>query len=158
MRISDATFGLVLLVGALALFIYALTLPGLPGQDYGPALFPKLLASGFGICGLVLLVSGLRREGMGKPVQLSDWARSGGHIFDLVLMIGGLILLIWVWDIVGFLIGAALYAGGLISRFRGGRFASSFAIAFIACLIIDWSFRRLLLVPLPLGPLTGVIW
>ena len=31
-------------------------------------------------------------------------------------------------------------------------------LAVIACLVIDYAFRRILLVPLPLGPLAGVIW
>jgi hypothetical protein len=35
---------------------------------------------------------------------------------------------------------------------------SSVAGALVAVLVIDWIFRRLLLVPLPLGPLTGIVW
>ena len=58
MRIHDSVFGALLLAGALALFLYARSLPGLTGQDYGPELFPMLLAIGFAGCGLVLLVSG----------------------------------------------------------------------------------------------------
>jgi putative tricarboxylic transport membrane protein len=147
----------LLLVGALALFLYARSLPGLVGQDYGPELFPMLLAIGFACCGLVLLVSGLRNSGVRGLVQLSDWTRSGGHILDVCLVIGGLVLLILLWDVVGFLIGGTLLMGGLTARFRGGHVVSSFVIALLACGAIDWSFRKLLLVPLPMGPLLGVI-
>jgi hypothetical protein len=45
-----------------------------------------------------------------------------------------------------------------IARFRNGRVLSSLVVAVIACLVIDYAFRRILLVPLPLGPLAGVIW
>ena len=31
-------------------------------------------------------------------------------------------------------------------------------LAILACIIVDWSFRQLLLVPLPLGPLAPFIW
>ncbi len=91
-------------------------------------------------------------------VELGEWARSGGHIFDVGLVIGGLVLLILVWDRVGFLIGGTIFTAGLIARFRGGKWATSIAIAVVACFIVDLSFRRLLLVPLPLGPLTGIYW
>jgi putative tricarboxylic transport membrane protein len=158
MRISDTVFGLVLLLGALALFIYAVALPGLPGQDVGPGLFPKLIAVGFAICGAVLLASGYRQDGFSNLFLFNEWAQSGGRILDVVLVIGGLALLMIVWDITGFLIGATLYSGCLIARFMGGRYVISFGVALVACLIVDWSFRKFLLVPLPLGPLASIIW
>ena len=158
MRFNDAVFGAVLLVGAVALFLYAQTLPDMPGQDYGPALFPSLLAMGFGLCGVLLVTSGLRARATHPMVELSEWTRSGGHLLDIGLVIGGVALVIWLWDELGFLVAATLLGGGLITRFRGGRVISSFALAVAAALVIDWAFRRLLLVPLPLGPLTGIIW
>jgi putative tricarboxylic transport membrane protein len=116
-----------------------------------------LIAIGFAGCGLVLLVSGLRSSEVRGLVQLSEWTRSGGHILDVGLVIGGLVLLILLWDVVGFVIGGTLLMGGLTARFRGGHVVSSFVIALVACGAIDWSFRKLLLVPLPMGPLLGVI-
>jgi putative tricarboxylic transport membrane protein len=157
-KFNDAVFGVVLLVGAIALFLYARTLPDMPGQDYGPALFPSLLAVGFGLCGLLLVASGWRARAVHPAVELSEWARSGGHIADVGLVIGGVVLVIWLWDELGFVLAATLLGGGLITRFRGGHALSSFALALGAVLVIDWAFRRLLLVPLPLGPLAGFIW
>jgi hypothetical protein len=91
-------------------------------------------------------------------VQLGQWARSGGHIFDVGMVIGGLALVVLLWDHVGFIPLATFFTGSLMARFRGGRLLSSFVGALVAVLIIDWIFRRLLLVPLPLGPLTGIVW
>ena len=91
-------------------------------------------------------------------VQLGEWARSGGHVLDVGLVIGGLALVVLLWDRVGFIPLATLFTGSLMARFRGGRLLSSFVGALVAVLIIDWIFRRLLLVPLPLGPLTGIVW
>jgi len=158
MRFNDAVFGAVLLLLGILVAVIARSFPGMPGQSVGPALFPDMIAVGLGLCGLGLLWSGLRRPEFAGLVQLGEWARSGGHILDVGLIIGGLALLILLWDAVGFISLATLYTGGLIARFRGGRVLSSFVGALLAVLVIDWVFRRMLLVPLPLGPLTGIVW
>lgn len=158
MRINDAVTGAVLLAVALAIVLYARTLAGMPGQRFGPDLFPTLIALGLGACGAALVVRGLRRREVRGLAALDPWARSGGHLLDIALVLGGLVLLILAWDRAGFLIGATLYATALIARFRRGRLASSLAIGLLACLLIDLGFRRVLLVPLPLGPLTGIVW
>lgn len=158
MRIHDSLIGVVLLALAAFMAFEAAGFPPMPGQRFGPSLVPNLLAAGFAICGLVLVATGLRNREVKGLVELGEWAGKGGHVVDVGLVVGGLALLILVWRPVGFLIGATLYTGLLAARFRGGRLASSFAIAFLACFAIDWAFRRLLLVPLPQGPLTGLYW
>lgn len=158
MRFNDSIFGAVLIVAALLLFWDSSSFPDMPGQDYGPALFPRIIAGGFALCGLALVVSGLRRLALEPLVSLDPWASKGGHILDVGLVVGGLVLLMALWDVVGFLIGATVYSSLMVTRFRGGRLLSSVIVCFIACLAIDLAFRRLLLVPLPLGPLTGIVW
>lgn len=158
MRIHDSLIGVVLLALAAFMAFEAAGFPPMPGQRFGPSLVPNLLAAGFAICGLVLVASGLRNRDVKGLVELGEWARKGGHVFDVGLVVVGLALLILFWQPVGFLIGATVYTGLLAARFRGGRLASSFVIAALACFAIDWAFRRLLLVPLPQGPLTGLYW
>lgn len=158
MRIHDSLIGVVLLALAAFMAVEAAGFPPMPGQRFGPSLVPNLLAAGFAICGLVLIADGIRRPEVAGLVELGDWARKGGHLFDVGLVVGGLALLILLWKPVGFLIGATLYTGLLAARFRGGRLASSLLVAVVACFAIDWAFRRLLLVPLPQGPLTGLYW
>lgn len=158
MRFNDAIFGALLLLAAAALLVVARGFPSMPGQNFGPALFPDLIATGFALTGAALVWSGLRRPAFAGVVALGEWARSGGHLLDVGLVVGGLAVLILLWDRLGFLIVATLLTGGLMARFRHGRLLSSFAGALAACLVIDWVFRRLLLVPLPLGPLTGIVW
>jgi putative tricarboxylic transport membrane protein len=157
-RINDAMFGLVLILAGVAVALVARTFPDMPGQDFGPALLPSLLGIGLALCGATLVVAGLRHHRDRPWVELGAWADSRGHVLDVVLVVGGLVLLIVVWKPLGFLIGATLLLGSLISRFRGGRVVTSFAMAAIACFAVDWAFRHLLLVPLPLGPLTGLYW
>ncbi|MCL6608127.1 MAG: tripartite tricarboxylate transporter TctB family protein [Geminicoccaceae bacterium] len=158
MRIHDSAIGVVLLLLAAFMAREAAGFPPMPGQRFGPSLVPNLLAAGFAICGLALVVSGLRRREVKGLVELGEWARKGGHVLDVGLVVGGLALLILLWKPVGFLIGATLYTGLLAARFRGGRVPSSLLVAALACFVVDWAFRRLLLVPLPQGPLTGLYW
>ena len=47
MRVNDAVIGGVLVLFALAMIWYTRTFPAMPGQDYGPALFPVLIGIGF---------------------------------------------------------------------------------------------------------------
>jgi putative tricarboxylic transport membrane protein len=157
LRINNWLFGAALIVAAIAIILDALSFPEVPGQNYGPALFPDIIAAGFILCGLALVIDGIRSRGLLGLVELGEWARSGGRIFDVAMICGGIVLLIALWDVVGFLIGATLLTGTCISRFRGGKIVTSFIFALVACLIIDMSFRRLLLVPLPLGPLDGIM-
>ena len=43
------------------------------------------------------------------------------------MVVGGLILVILLWDRAGFLLVATLFTGSLMARFRGGRLLSSFS-------------------------------
>ena len=158
MRINDAVFGLALLGGAGLIAWTAGGFPEMPGQRFGPSLVPDLIATGFAICGALLVWSGLRSGEVQGIVEVPEWMRRHGEILDVTLVIGGLVVLIVVWNSVGFLIGASIYVGVLISRFRRGHLASSWLIAILACGLIDHAFRQWLLVPLPMGPLTGVMW
>ena len=157
MRVNDAVLGLVLILAAAAIALQAQSFPDLPGQSFGPSLMPTLIAAGLAGCGVVLVAGGLRRRE--EPwIVLAAWTRSPGRILDVALVLGGLVLVILLWRRLGFVILATGLTGLLITRFRAGRAASSFAIAMVAVLVIDWAFRHLLLVPLPQGPLTGLYW
>lgn len=158
MRINDTLTGALLLALAAFMAREAAGFPPMPGQRFGPDLVPTLLAIGFAVCGLLLIASGLRRREVRGLVELGAWARKGGHVLDVALVVGGLALLILLWKPLGFLLGATIYTTVLATRFRGGRLVGSLLVCAIACFLIDWGFRRVLLVPLPQGPLTGLYW
>lgn len=157
MRINDAVFGAALwLLAGLVLWQIG-TFPSMPGQSFGPALVPGLLATGFALCGALLMIGGVRHR-HGRPwAALGAWRRDG-RLLDGAIVLGGLALLILGWSRLGFLIGGSFYSFLLIWRFRGGNPLLALSVAVIACFLIDWGFRRLLLVPLPLGPLKAVVW
>lgn len=158
MRVHDAVLGILLLLLAGFMAHAAAGFPPMPGQRFGPALVPFLLAAGFALSGLVLLASGLL-SGRSQPlVSLEGWGEPKSRLVDVALVLGGLVLLIVFWHTLGFLISATFYATLLAGRLRGGRYASALFVCAPLCFIVDWVFRRILLVPLPQGPLTGLYW
>ena len=158
MRFNDALIGAALLLLAASVLFMTRNYPSMPGQHYGPALFPNIIALGLGGCGVVLIVSGLKRLRLHPWLDFDEWTRTPGHMTDVALVLLGLVAYILLSDLVGFLaIGTALLTLWMV-RFRNGKVLSSLVVAIIAALVIDYAFRRILLVPLPLGPLAGVIW
>lgn len=157
MRFNDAIVGAVLLLLAAAVLWLTRGFPQMPGQHYGPALFPTIIAFGLAICGLVLVLSGLRRLGSHPWLDFDPWTRTPGRLLDVAIVLLGIVAYILLSDLLGFLIISTALLTVWMVRFRG-RVASSLAIAVAASLLIDYGFRKLLLVPLPLGPLVGVMW
>ncbi len=158
MRVNDAISGLVLLLFALAIVGYSTTFPAMPGQRFGPALFPQVIGTGLGFAGLVLIVSGLlrvRAEGWAQP---DDWLRSPQLISNALAVLAALVAYILAAGTVGFIPTAFVVTAALLIKLRGGRVPSSLAIAAIATAVIYYAFARLLLVPLPGGLLRAYGW
>ena len=150
MRVNDALIGAVLLAFAVAVFAYGRTLPAIPGQEYGAAVFPMLIAVGLGGCGALLLASGVRHwQG---AVSWNDWARTHhawaklGTVFVLVLAY------ILFAQFIGFASMSILILLVLLIAL-GVRWWIAAAVAVFATLLIQQTFSGLLRVPLPLGPL-----
>ena len=150
MRVNDAVIGAVLLAFAIALFAYARTLPAIPGQEYGAADFPMLIAVGLGACSVVLLASGVRHwQG---AVTWNDWARTHhawaklGTVFALILAY------ILFAQTIGFVPMSTLLLLVLLIV-MGARWWVAALVALLATLLIQQTFLGLLRVPLPIGPL-----
>ena len=158
MRLNDAVIGVALVLFALAMIWYTRTFPEMPGQDYGPALFPVLIGIGFLITGAILIVSGLARRRTEPLFGGGDWLHSGPHVINFVAVVGGLLLYIVVSDWLGFIATALPLLFGWLVLFRGGKPISSLAIALAVVLVVHYAFSQLLLVPLPLGVLQPLIY
>jgi putative tricarboxylic transport membrane protein len=157
-RINDAVIGAVLVLFALAMMWHTRTFPAMPGQDYGPALFPVLIGIGFLITGLILIVSGLRRQKTEGWFAGGEWLRSRIHVARFVAVLGGLIVYILVSGWLGFIPTALLLLFGWLMLFRDGKPVSSLVIALAVTLVVHYAFSQLLLVPLPLGILQPLIY
>lgn len=158
MRLNDAVIGVALILFALAMIAYTRTFPAMPGQDYGPALFPTVIGVGFIITGLILTASGLRRRRQEPLVGGGEWLRSGPHLANFLAVVGGLLIYILISDWLGFILTALLLLFGWLVLFRGGKPVSSLAIALAVTLAANYTFGHLLLVPLPLGLLQPLVY
>lgn len=151
MRINDTVLGASLLAIAVAVFLYARTLPPVPGQDYGAAVFPMLVACGLGGSGLLLVVTGLRSRG-GAPAA-AGWThgRAGwGRLGAVVALAVGYIV---ASGPLGFIPVSIALLAALFLLF-GARWWVALLVAVLVTAAIWRGFGGLLRVPLP----RGLVW
>ncbi|MFM2149499.1 MAG: hypothetical protein RLZZ187_1805 [Pseudomonadota bacterium] len=148
MRLNDALLG-VLLVG-FAGWIWWMTgfFPVFPGQDYGPNLFPRILAVGIGLCGLALFVRGLRAGG--RLVVFEDWVSQPARLLSFLLLPGAVLAYILLSERLGFIPTAFVILVTLFLWFRA-RVAVALPVAAGMTLLVHWFFAGLMRVPLPRG-------
>lgn len=158
MRVNDAITGVVLILFALAEIAYTRTFPAMPGQSYGSALFPVLIGVGLIICGVILIVGGLARRRTEPMIGGAEWLRSPHHVAGFLAMVGGLLFYILASGWLGFILTGLLLMFGWLVLLRRGKPASSFALALAVVLAVDYAFKSLLLVPLPLGLLQPILY
>jgi putative tricarboxylic transport membrane protein len=148
MRINDAIIGAVLLAFAIAMFAYARTLPAIPGQEYGAAVFPVLVAMGLAGCGVVLIASGFRHwQG---AVTWSDWAQTHHSWVRLVVIFALILAYIVAAPALGF-VPTSIAILLVFLLMMGVRWWIAAAVAIAATILIQQTFVGLLRVPLPLG-------
>jgi putative tricarboxylic transport membrane protein len=153
MKINDAIFGAIFLLLGVIIVVHVQVFPKIPGQQVGPALFPGLVATGLAVCGLLLIVGGIRHRAQQPWHEVADWMRSPRHLAGFAAIVGGLVAYIFLAETVGFLIMAPLL---LLLWFKvlGVRTGVAIIVAVVAAFVIWYAFYKLLLVPLPWGVLT----
>ena len=153
MKLNDAVFGAVLVLLALVVVVHVQKFPAIPGQQVGPALFPGLIATGLGLCGLLLIASGLRHRASQPWFVADPWTRSHKHVIAFLSVIVATVTYIWLAEVLGFLVVGTLILFALFLLF-GVRPARAIVVAVVATLVIWYAFYKLLRVPLPWGFLT----
>jgi len=160
MKINDAIWGALLLALSAALLVHIQNFPTIPGQKYGPALMPGVVAVGLAVCGALLIVKGLAvrraREDL-RWVQFDEWTSSSRHVVALTLTLGVNVFYILVVDWLGFILTGVIYLSVLFWAFNV-RAKWIVPIALLVTLGIHYAFYKLLRVPLPWGILQGVAW
>lgn len=148
MRLNDALLGAILL--GFAGWVWWLTsfFPAFPGQDYGPNLFPRILATGIGLCGLALVVRGVRARG--GLVVLEPWVRDPARLLSFLLLPGAVLFYILVSDRLGFIPTAFVILAALFVWFRA-RVVVALPVAAGVTMLVHWFFAGLMRVPLPRG-------
>jgi len=161
MKLNDAVWGALLLLLAAAVLVHVQSFGTIPGQKYGPAIFPGLVACGIAICAVLLIWNGLaaRTDAGGREswLTLAPWTRSRRHAFAFALTIGVNVFYILAVDKLGFIPTGVVYLSALFAVF-GVRPAWILPVAILLTLSIHTAFYKLLKVPLPWGLLQGVIW
>ena len=159
MKVNDAISGSGFLL--LSALVYYLTwdFPGMPGQPYGPALFPRLIAVLMALSGLGLILSGLRRRADAPAILLPEWVRSPRHVASLLGVILAVVFYILASKPLGFVLTAFTVLTVLFLLQRGRAHVwSSLAIAAVSTIAIQQFFGDLLRVPLPWGVLRPIAW
>ena len=155
MKISDSVIGVFLVALAIAILIHIQSYPLIPGQNYGPALFPGVIAVGLLGCGVLLFIRGLRAR---LPlVELSAWIRNPVTLTNFLAVCAVLVFYAIAADPLGFLPTAALCLLGLFLKLKV-RVMPAIVVAVSSALVIHFLFYKLLRVPLPWGVLERFAW
>jgi len=155
LKLSDSLVGAFLIALAIAILIHIQSYPLIPGQKYGPALFPGVIAVGLLGCGALLLIRGVRAR---LPlVAFSDWMRNPVTLTNFLAVCAVLAFYVAVVDPLGFLPTATLCLLALFLKFKV-RVLLAIGVAIIATLVIHFLFYKLLRVPLPWGVLERFAW
>ncbi len=169
MRLGDAPIGAAFLALAVAVLWHIRDFPPAPGQPYGPALFPGLIAVGLAVASALLIASAWqsgRRATTFKQDdgEAQDHAASAGpgsmpvrrwlpFAATVATLIG---YVAWV-DRLGFIVTAFAMLCALFAAYRV-RLAWIVPVAAVSTLAVHTAFYKLLKVPLPWGLLSGWIW
>ncbi len=120
----------------------------MPGQKFGPAWFPGLIAVGLIVCGALLALQAPRN---GAPLLAAPaWVRSPRAVAGVASVVAGLLFYVFVADALGFYLTALLIL--LVwMRVFGASWRITLPVAVIATVVIHLSFYKLLRIPLPWG-------
>ena len=157
MKLSDAVFGLLLLALGAAVIAIVSSYPTIAAQRVGPALFPRLIAIGLVIGGLILIVRGWRARATVPWIRFEPWVHSPRHVAGALGVIGSVVFYIVAANWLGFLL-TSLIILSVLFRLFGVALGRSIVIAAIATFVIHFAFYKLLRVPLPWGVLTNYAW
>jgi len=161
-KVNDAIWGALFILGAVIVIAHVQSFPRIPGQNVGPGLFPGTIAAGIGVCGVILIGRGLRARSSAaagdRPwIAWPAWLRSPRHLGAFLVLVGVNVFYVLAVDRLGFLITAFVYLAALMAALRV-RILAALAIALFAMLGIHYAFYKLLRVPLPWGLLTPFAW
>jgi putative tricarboxylic transport membrane protein len=122
--------------------------PAMPGQKFGPAWFPGLIAVGLILCGALLAAQAMRTSA--PLVALPDWVRSSRAVAGVASVVAGLLFYVLAADWLGFYL-TALAIQVVWMRILGASWRLTLPVAVIATIVIHLSFYKLLRIPLPWG-------
>ncbi len=132
-------------IGLLGLVVLLLArdFPPIPGQAYGPGLFPMLIGAGLIACAI--------GAGLQAPVPRGVPPTTSARVAALAYALAPLVVLV-AWDVAGWPL-IALVLGTALLMLGGARPIVALVAAFCFAAVTWALFAMLLRVPLPRGPL-----
>lgn len=157
MRVNDAVSGAVFAALGGALIHQAGRLPGFPGQKYGPDLFPTILGVSLILCGLGLVIRGLRVKASGGPwLYHQEWMKEWRSLANVFAFIFAIVLYILLSEPIGFIPVAFSVMTGLFLWFQVP-WQRAVLVSAAMTLGFFWFFDKLFRIPLPRGLLTTIL-
>jgi putative tricarboxylic transport membrane protein len=158
MRFNDAILGAIFIAVAAFMIQQSFSFPGFPGQDYGPALFPRIIAGGIILCSVLLVFRGLRARSVSGEawINLDEWTRVPRHVLSFALMLAAMLFYILASEWLGFIITAFVIQLGLFLWFAV-RPLTALVVAIISTIVVQYFFVSLMRVPLPRGLLDSIL-
>lgn len=152
MRFGDIVSGAALLGLAIVLWFMSAALPNPASQVYGPAIFPKVIATCLGMSAFVLLVKSLDQFGKVPLIVFDDWIRDPRRVLQFLLVPATVIFYVYMVEQTGFLLTAFIVLLVLQLALRV-RLVTTLIVATAMVALIYAIFDMMLGVPLPQGDL-----
>ncbi|MEK6245430.1 MAG: tripartite tricarboxylate transporter TctB family protein [Pseudomonadota bacterium] len=157
MKVNDALSGAALVAFGAVVLWHIQGFPPMPGQKFGPAWFPGLIAGGLIACGALLITSRLRAATPAPLLARPEWTRRARPVASVASVLAGLVLYVFVVGTLGFHITAAALLLAW-SRLLGASWRLALPVALAATILIHLAFYKLLRVPLPWGLLERIVF
>lgn len=157
MRVTDLTLGILTLLGGVAIFLSAMNFQAIPGQSYGAGTMPRAIAVVTALVGLFMIAQALRSGDRALGLRLADWARSGAALGRVAIVLGLIAGYILISPLAGFL-PTAVAVMVIAMLTLGTRLPVALIVSVLAALVIQQSFGKLLLVPLPRSAFLSFLW
>ena len=148
MRVSNTAIGLFLIIFAAVVLWHVQSFPSLDNGYPGPALFPSVLAVLFILCGVGLIIQGVRQRE--KVLKFDTGALTLSGLLNIIFVLATIVCYIFLAEYIGFLIFSVAVLVVLMKWLKV-KTLSSIMMALSVTFVIYLLFAKVLLVPLPWG-------
>ena len=148
MRVSNTAIGLSLIIFACAVLGHVRSFPKLDNGYPGPALFPSVLAVLFILCGIGLVIQGIRNREKLLKIDLGTVTLAGW--INIAFVLGTVACYIFFAEYVGFSIFSFVILM-ILMKWLTVKLLHSLVMSIAVTLAIYLLFAKVLLVPLPRG-------
>ena len=148
MRVSNTAIGLFLILFATVVLLHVQSFPSLDNGYPGPALFPSVLAVLFILCGIGLIIQGIRQRE--KLLKFDTGTLTLSGLLNIFFVLGTIVCYIFLSEYIGFLIFSFMVLL-ILMKWLKVKTLSSIVMSIGLTLVIYLLFAKVLLVPLPWG-------